>query len=348
MKSMFIIGSILTCSWLGLPTWAVEGTPTISADAPWLDTTGNEIEAQGGCVLRHGERFFWYGVAFSTGQPREVRCYASTDLATWTRERTALPTAAGRRVKGLIDRDGRTWLTVRHGTNLQIWNAPTPTGSFSLANDLPLPEAIGGGDASLFRSEDGTAHVTYSVPAPAGGGSLILAAPLSLTMDRIATPTVRIKVSNKRGQPLTVQSPSVWKRNQTWYMTAGERDDWASSPTWYATATSLTGPWTPWNRLTRSMVHPAMLAFDTFNSQPNSVVEIQGSQGSLFVYWGDRWSQFTGYGSGKQVVMALDFVDDVPGLTWCKPWHPDVVLGTMSHELRRNALWRDPPKKPNP
>ena len=343
------------CGWIvglglaWLPISAAENPPTITADAPWMDTQGQEIQAQGGCVVQQGPRLFWYGMAFtSSGAPQEVRCYTSSDLANWTSAGAVLNAPVGRRVRALVDGPtGRTRLFLRDRTTLRVFQAASPTGPFQPLASPTLLGAGDDGDVGVFAEADGGAWVAYRVPPAAGSAAAIVLAPLGqdgiLGAVAAGLPTV-----NSQGATLTLESPAIWKRNDRYYATAGGASGWASSPTWVASAPALIGPWSPWTKLARSMVCPQMLTYDTFNSQHNTICEVRGEQGSLFVYWGDRWSGFTGYGTGNYVVMPLDFDGDSLGLTWYRPWHPEVSQGTFTQELRRFSLWRDPAKKKVP
>ena len=68
---------------------------------PWLDTDGQVIQAHGGSIMRHADRYWWYGenkaaptyvneTVTSWDCRRHdvvgVSCYSSTDLYTWQNE----------------------------------------------------------------------------------------------------------------------------------------------------------------------------------------------------------------------------------------------------------------------
>ena len=62
----------------------------------WNDTEGKRIEAHGGCLLRQGESYYWFGEdhAKGHGNTAGVRVYASKDLARWENRGLALPKEA--------------------------------------------------------------------------------------------------------------------------------------------------------------------------------------------------------------------------------------------------------------
>ena len=66
----------------------------IASGEQWIDNNGNPINAHGGGLLYHDNRYYWYGEhrpikGFTTEVG--VTCYSSTDLCNWQYEGVALP-----------------------------------------------------------------------------------------------------------------------------------------------------------------------------------------------------------------------------------------------------------------
>lgn len=66
---------------------------------PWPDTDGHHINAHGGCVIKHGDTWYWYGeqrpergFTMDAG----VSVYSSADLQSWTYRGVALSVSAER------------------------------------------------------------------------------------------------------------------------------------------------------------------------------------------------------------------------------------------------------------
>ena len=60
---------------------------------PWPDADGQHINAHGGCILKHGDTYYWYGEQRpDRGSTMDVgiSVYSSKDLAHWHREGVAL------------------------------------------------------------------------------------------------------------------------------------------------------------------------------------------------------------------------------------------------------------------
>jgi hypothetical protein len=64
----------------------------INNNSVWNDVSGNEIKAQGGCILKDGSTYHWFGPHFESSDKdfRAINHYTSTDLKNWTKQTAAL------------------------------------------------------------------------------------------------------------------------------------------------------------------------------------------------------------------------------------------------------------------
>lgn len=99
-----------------------------------------------------------------------------------------------------------------------------------------------------------------------------------------------------------------------------------------ATAKSLAGPWSPLKALPTD---PS--SSDSYNTQHDFVVPIVGSQATTWVYVGDRYSQWTGKGTGRNIFLPLLWKDGSPTLEWCRRWKIDVAAGTCEELPHQQA-----------
>ena len=76
---------------------------------------------------------------------------------------------------------------------------------------------------------------------------------------------------------------------------------WNSSATMFSTATNLAGPWSQ----LEASAHRTALAGDSFNTQHHFVLTVAGSEVTTHVYVGDRYSQWTQRGTGRQHLPAF-------------------------------------------
>ena len=129
-----------------------------------------------------------------------------------------------------------------------------------------------------------------------------------------------------------VEAPTVFKAGSTFYWIGSDKTGWRANDDFYSTAPSMTGPWTYQGYL-------APEGKKTWMTQSTWVVPVTGSQGTVYVYWGDHW-----YGDqdtsapGKHndmttyVFQPLVFTGTNIGLpTYQVSWKLDVGAGTWSN-----------------
>ncbi|MFA6839106.1 MAG: family 43 glycosylhydrolase [Dysgonamonadaceae bacterium] len=69
-------------------------SPTIKSGEIWPDNNGNHINAHGGGVLYHNDKYYWFGEHKSENTSAAlvgVNCYSSTNLTDWKYEGVAMP-----------------------------------------------------------------------------------------------------------------------------------------------------------------------------------------------------------------------------------------------------------------
>ena len=92
---------------------------------------------------------------------------------------------------------------------------------------------------------------------------------------------------------------------------------WNSSETRYATARALAGPWSP---LRPVRTEPP--SEDSFNTPHDFVLEVGEAGAPRWLYAGDRYSQWHGKGTGRNIFLPLRFAGDEPVLAWSADWPP--------------------------
>ena len=158
---------------------------------PWPDTAGVQINAHGFCLLRHGERYYWYGSHKIAGKTESenneagVRCYSSRDLLHWENAGLVLSkTAPGMHADVaeavILDRPKVIYLagTSRFVLYFKLYPpkaggggmstevaftgvavATQPTGPFEYRGKfLGGGSTAGSGDFAIFQDADGAAY----------------------------------------------------------------------------------------------------------------------------------------------------------------------------------------------
>jgi len=75
------------------------------------------------------------------------------------------------------------------------------------------------------------------------------------------------------------ESPAILKRGRNYFMFSSHLTGWRSNDNIYSSATSLSGPWSPW----KTFAPPKS---NTFNSQTTFILPISNNSA---IYMGDRW-----------------------------------------------------------
>jgi hypothetical protein len=66
---------------------------------------------------------------------------------------------------------------------------------------------------------------------------------------------------------------------------------------------------------------------DSFNTQHDFVLPVTGSESTTYVYVGDRYSQWTKRGPGRNIFLPLTWENGEPLLRWRQGWRLDVSTG---------------------
>ncbi|MCM3626271.1 hypothetical protein M3194_02670 [Paenibacillus glycanilyticus] len=332
----------------------------IQNDRQWLDTSGNPIKAQGGGIINVGGVYHWFGPDFGTAGDYKfygINHYTSSDLKSWTKQ------SGGRITAGMptIPFQSGDWI----GRPYVMWNAATSkyvmvlewggheTGvrnqyAFLTATDLSagnawtyqssslikkLPDASGNfyslGDLGAYQ-DGANAYLMYTFDkGQTNGGQAILK--LSNDFLKPMPPTTGNYSEFSGGtwdNGDIREAASIFKRNGKYYYFTSNTRGWKSSDTAYRTAESMAGPWSE-----RKPVVTSPSSADSFNTQHDFVLEVQGSQGTTYVYGGDRWSNYSGGDMSKGVYAwyPLSFAaDGTPTINGYANWTIDPLQGTWS------------------
>ena len=79
------------------------------------------------------------------------------------------------------------------------------------------------------------------------------------------------------------ESPAMFRDGDTYYFLGSNLTGWERNDNYYYTASALKGPWTK-----QGAIAPEGTL--TWNSQVTFVLPIEGSQGTTYMFMGDRWS----------------------------------------------------------
>ncbi|MBP3583912.1 MAG: family 43 glycosylhydrolase, partial [Clostridia bacterium] len=156
----------------------------------WYDVDGNDIQAHGGCIIKFGNLYYWYGE--HKGGPNVpnskvervdvigVSCYTSTDLVNWKYEGLALeadksdpesplhPSKVLERPKVLYNEKTGKYVMWFHSDRADYQFAragvaisDNPKGPFVFLRDF-TPNKQDSRDMTVYKDKDGVAYLFHS------------------------------------------------------------------------------------------------------------------------------------------------------------------------------------------
>jgi hypothetical protein len=320
------------------------GVP-IQNDAIWKDDRGQEIMCQGGSLCKFGDTFYFYGWGDHPGDNRHdtVTCYSSKDLSHWKFERDVATygkngfSIVPDRLHVLYNDSTKKYVMItkhrlpyqdpaiadnpRRAGEIGFADCDTPTGDFVLRGHerpkSPSGEWYAYGDLCAFKDTDGKA---YAVSAGTGQQCFFV---LQLTADYLHYDKMLCKITGGH------EAPYLARMNGKYWIFASGVAGWGSTRTSYTTADTLAGPWSAYKE-----VATEPRSGDSFNSQTDFLFEVNGSAGSFIFWGGDRWSQRTRRGIGKNVWLPLQWQGDEPLLKWYPAWNIDAAAGTWTADAK--------------
>jgi len=331
---------------LGNPLMGADGV--IENDTVWRDTSGREIWCNGGHMIREGGTFYWVGYETAPRRTWNINLYSSADLSDWKFENGIVRREGPFAILGWAGRPGLLH-NRKTGTYVVIFEADCRQWKRHKVG-FARCDSIGGryesvgyhylegkrstGDQSVYQEGD-EAYLVCTMDKDIGGTkylnqslAIFHLTPDSLGIDR----KVFEGFDNVNGDPSVVprqqssrEASHIVKVGGVYYWFSSGLEGWRSTQTKYATAASLAGPW---SELKTLRTDP--LSRDSFNTQHDFVIPVTGSETTTYLYVGDRYSQWTRQGVGRDIFLPLVWQDGVPALKWCSQWKIDLATGRHS------------------
>ena len=269
---------------------------------PWLDTSGNRIQAHGGSIIvAEDGRFVWYGEnkEFTTaGSPTwhwGVRAYVSDDLINWEDRGLIIPPVLDDPTSSLhpeqmMDRphilrhpvSGRyvCWLKVMGEVSTQsstVLEADDLFGPYRIVREGLRPLDMDAGDFDLvIDPTDGKGYYYFERVH----SELICA---DLTSDYTSVTGYYSTHFPQPHPPLVREAPAYFRRNGRHYLITSGTSGYLPNPSEVACADTYHGPWT-----VLGDIHPSDTTRTSFRSQISSVFRHPGKK-DLYIALGDRW-----------------------------------------------------------
>ncbi|WP_251563193.1 RICIN domain-containing protein [Paenibacillus pasadenensis] len=242
---------------------------------------------------------------------------------------------------------------IKQRNTISIWYSDSPTGTFTYQKNIIKPGGYAMGDlGSIFTDSDGSVYISYTIDLKVKSNgepdynSGIQISKLETALN--AENEYEIKVTSSKTLSSTApykEATTIFKVGAKYYMLASQTNGWESSPTYYYTATSMLGDWssaayagtTAWNGASYSGTSPT--GSNSFDTQIDQILPIQGSTGTVYMFIGDRWNNMknkagTGpasTGPGRNAFYPLTFDSaGKPIINGYQQWNIDLAAGTWS------------------
>jgi hypothetical protein len=320
---------LLAAAVLG-PVPAAHAAPvsTFNPGSAWQDQNGNPLQMHGLGIVKSGST--WYGFGEDkTGESssdtsfRSIPCYSSTDLRTWTYQRSALsrqgsgdlgPGRVVERPKVLYNASTRLYVMYTHidspsysEAKVGVATSSTPCGPYTYRGSSQ-PLSFQSKDQSLYQDTDGTAYLLSRDPQH------------GLRIDRLSSDY--LSVAATVALLPDYEAPAVLKSGGRYFLLGSQLTGWKTNDNVYASATSLSGPWTPFSTF-------APAGTSTYNTQTANVIPVSGSSGTTYIYAGDRWNS-SDLGDSPLVWLPITVSGTTLNVGWFNSWSLDVAAGTWT------------------
>ncbi|MEO3755374.1 RICIN domain-containing protein [Streptomyces sp. B6B3] len=329
MRRFWLLAAVLCCGLLApfLTGSAAHAAPvTLLNGTQFTDPNGNPVHAHGGGVIRVGEYYYWFGENRNDDNTfRYVSAYRSTDLRTWEfrnhvlTEATdpELATANIERPKVMYNEATGQFVMWAHKENGSDYSearaavavSDTVDGDYAWQGSF-RPLGHMSRDITVFVDDDGTG---YMVSAARENYDLHI---YRLTDDYT---DVEALVANPWPSGHR-EAPALFKRNGVYFMLTSGATGWDPNQQQYATSTNLATGWSAMTNIGDST---------TYGSQTAWVLPIQGTQGTSYLYLGDRWGGSFGgrVNDSRYVWLPLTFPSS---RTMSMSWAPELTIDTAA------------------
>ncbi|KAK8222744.1 glycosyl hydrolase family 43 protein [Phyllosticta capitalensis] len=257
--------------------------------ATWtVENTGEHLQAHGAGIIEVDGTYYIIGEDKTNGSSfQNINCYSSTNLVEWSYVGALLtlqssgdlgPDRVVERPKVIYNDDTSTYVMYMHiddssygEAEVGVATSSSVCGSYEYQGSFqPLDHQSR--DINLFKDDDGTG---YLLTEDRENGLRIE----KLSSDYLSVENNTYLFSNS---DLGIEAPAMIKLDGTYYLFGSRLTGWDPNDNYYTTATSLSGPWSDWAIFVDE-------GSNTYDSQTNFVLAIQGSSSTTAVYFGDRW-----------------------------------------------------------
>ena len=274
----------------------------------WYDVDGNDIQAHGGCIIKFGNLYYWYGE--HKGGPNVpnskvervdvigVSCYTSRDLVNWKYEGLALeadksdpesplhPSKVLERPKVLYNEKTGKYVMWFHSdradyqfARVGVAISDNPKGPFVFLRDF-TPNKQDSRDMTVYKDKDGVAYLFHS----ANRNKTMNVARLTEDYTNVDGLFVSVLPDQER------EAPALFFYDGMYYMISSGCTSWNPNAALYAECPHLMGKW--------KLIDNPLEGKDariTFYGQSAYIFEAEGAFYLMLDHWKPDSLRYSGY-----------------------------------------------------
>jgi YD repeat-containing protein len=307
----------------------------------WADTEGNPIQAHGGGVLKVGSDYYWFGENRNPdGTFYAVSAYRSRNLVRWEHVHDVLTMNSDpdlkpaniERPKVVYNAQTQQYVMWMHWENgrdygearAAVASSDTVAGNYTYQGSFrPLQDSgVMDHDKPGYMSRDCTLFVDDN-----GKGYFISSSNENYDLHLYLLSDDYLSIENRAALLFEGghrEAPALFKRGDTYFLLTSAATGWDPNQAQYATSSSLTSGWSNLKNVGDGT---------TFHSQSTFVLPVEGSDGTSYLYLGDRWAGAWGgrVNDSSYVWQPIDFpMDTSMSMTFANDLHLDATSGSVS------------------
>lgn len=326
---------LILCLWGILLQLNVSAQTTIQNGHTWIDNNGNDVQAHGAGFLFHEGRWYMIGEDRSDYWNPDVNMYSSTDLVNWRFENKIIKNGVTHPDLGterFIERPKLLrcpntgqfvvwchWEQSNYGASeAAVFYCNTINGDYTY-HWSGRPDGIKSRDCNVFQDVDGKA---YFVSTTDENQHLTL---FELSDDYLSVAkTTRLSEFDWEAR----EAPAIVNIDGTYFLISSRCTGWDPNQATVSWSNSLESGWSPQVNIGNS------IAFDT---QPASILTIQGSQQTSYLYVGDRWWD-TELPDSKTIMFPISFSGTTCNFSYSHQFDIDFSTGIISETPRPDLI----------
>ena len=301
----------------------------------WQDVDGKDIQAHGGCIIKHGDTYYWYGenkdgenkiTKFVSGQEVSrvdvigISCYTSKDLVNWKYEGLVLESDKDNpaspihtsqvveRPKVIYNEKNNNFVLWMHVdrpdysyAGLGVAVSDSPLGPFKFLKAM-VPNKQDSRDMTVYKDTDGKAYVFHSKDR----NKTMNIARLNDDYTDVDGMYVSVLVDQER------EAPAIFMKDGMYYMVTSGCTSWDPNAALFAICPHLCGKWKLIDNPCRGEY-----ADKTFFGQSSYIFEAEGKFYLMLDHWKPQNLRKSGYS-----ILPIEVTDDncllIP---WQEEWN---------------------------